>query len=100
MAISCNQCNMLAINGVPCHETGCPNERKTWDSENEVWVKMYTCIECGSEYEDEDEAYNCCNPEHWDDHEEDDDLWDDPDRLEAGIQGVAPFFDVDPITED
>jgi len=22
----CNQCELLVINGVPCHETGCPNE--------------------------------------------------------------------------
>lgn len=27
----CNQCEMLSINGVPCHEGGCPNEHKVWD---------------------------------------------------------------------
>jgi hypothetical protein len=27
----CNQCEMLSINGVPCHETGCRNEHKVWD---------------------------------------------------------------------
>jgi hypothetical protein len=23
--VRCSQCEALAINGVPCHETGCPN---------------------------------------------------------------------------
>lgn len=26
----CNQCEALAINGTPCHETGCPNSRQPW----------------------------------------------------------------------
>lgn len=26
--IRCSQCDALVIQGVPCHETGCPNERK------------------------------------------------------------------------
>ena len=25
--VRCSQCAALAINGVPCHETGCPNQR-------------------------------------------------------------------------
>lgn len=24
--VRCSQCEALVINGVPCHETGCPNE--------------------------------------------------------------------------
>ena len=24
--VSCSQCAALVINGVPCHETGCPNQ--------------------------------------------------------------------------
>ena len=27
----CSQCEMLSINGVPCHGRGCPNEHKVWD---------------------------------------------------------------------
>jgi hypothetical protein len=27
--IKCSQCQMLAINGIACHETGCPNNRRT-----------------------------------------------------------------------
>ena len=35
--IRCNQCEAAMINGVFCHETGCPNSRKTWkDGE---WTK-------------------------------------------------------------
>ena len=27
-SVRCSQCSALVINGVPCHETGCPNKRK------------------------------------------------------------------------
>jgi CheY-like chemotaxis protein len=27
----CNHCEMLSINGVPCHESDCPNVHKVWD---------------------------------------------------------------------
>ena len=27
--VKCSQCDALCINGVPCHETGCPNIVKT-----------------------------------------------------------------------
>lgn len=33
----CSQCEALVINGVPCHETGCPNARERRE-----------CDECGS----------------------------------------------------
>lgn len=26
----CNQCDALAINGTPCHESGCPNSQQKW----------------------------------------------------------------------
>lgn len=26
--IACSQCAALAINGVPCHERGCPHQRR------------------------------------------------------------------------
>ena len=28
--VYCNQCNALAINGMACHESGCPHEDKPW----------------------------------------------------------------------
>jgi hypothetical protein len=29
---SCKECEMISINGVPCHESGCPNEHKPSES--------------------------------------------------------------------
>jgi hypothetical protein len=26
--MNCDQCEMLSINGMACHETGCPNARR------------------------------------------------------------------------
>jgi hypothetical protein len=43
----CDQCQMLSINGVACHETGCPNSRKTWIAERGSWVSFVDCFECG-----------------------------------------------------
>jgi|GEM_PF-3241506 len=48
--MNCDQCEALMINGVFCHETGCPNSHKTYrDGE---WVKLTQCLECGSEVGD------------------------------------------------
>lgn len=45
--MKCDQCQMLSINGVPCHEIGCPNMGAKWiDGE---WVKFYECRDCGCE---------------------------------------------------
>lgn len=38
MPSKCNQCDSTTINGLYCHEHGCPNTNKFWDKENEVWV--------------------------------------------------------------
>jgi hypothetical protein len=43
----CDQCEMLSINGVACHETGCPNSRKTWVPDRGEWVLFLDCRECG-----------------------------------------------------
>lgn len=57
--MKCNQCEMLSINGVACHETGCPNMRKTWiDGE---WIRFLECRECGCDVR-EGEACNCNEP--------------------------------------
>ncbi len=47
----CDQCEALMINGVFCHETGCPNSRKTWVS-NRGWVRFLECSACGSDVEE------------------------------------------------
>lgn len=49
--MNCDQCQMLSINGVPCHETGCPNARKTWIEERGEWVSFVECFYCGCEVE-------------------------------------------------
>ena len=39
------------INGVFCHETGCPNSKKTWVEERHEWVRFVDCQNCGAEVE-------------------------------------------------
>jgi hypothetical protein len=53
-AVRCDQCEAAMINGVFCHETGCPNTHKVWNSEEGRWVERdldehergCTCEEC------------------------------------------------------
>ena len=49
--VTCDQCEMLSINGVACHETGCPNGGRTWNVERQQWVKYVDCFECGFQVE-------------------------------------------------
>ena len=46
-SIHCDQCEALMINGLFCHETGCPNSRKTWLPERGEWVLFLDCRVCG-----------------------------------------------------
>ena len=50
------------INGVFCHETGCPNSRKTWVEERGEWVRFVDCRNCGAEVEQGDTC-RCDEPE-------------------------------------
>lgn len=44
--VNCDQCQALMIQGVFCHETGCPNTHKRFiDGE---WLNIRECRECGS----------------------------------------------------
>jgi hypothetical protein len=43
----CDQCEALMINGTFCHETGCPNQRKTFVAERGEWVLFVACRDCG-----------------------------------------------------
>ncbi len=45
--IQCDSCQLLSINGVICHETGCRNARKTWLPDEGEWVRFLECPECG-----------------------------------------------------
>ena len=53
---TCDQCSQLIINGIFCHETGCPNERKTFVDGQ--WIRFVKCSECGFEVE-EGTTCNC-----------------------------------------
>jgi hypothetical protein len=58
--VSCDQCSMISINGVACHESGCPNQRKTWVG-GRGWVRFIECRECGADVE-EGEVCDCQEP--------------------------------------
>ena len=59
----CDQCDSVTINGLYCHETGCPNARKRYDTDSELWVEVVTCPECGNVYDPEEESCCCESPE-------------------------------------
>ena len=56
--MKCDQCEMLSINGVACHEIGCPNSKKTWVEERQEWDFFIECFVCGYEVE-EGEPCSC-----------------------------------------
>ena len=47
----CDSCEVLYINNVKCHETGCPN---TWKDE------IRTCHWCGQEFKPEQKYIDFC----------------------------------------
>lgn len=66
----CDQCEALIIQGVFCHETGCPNTNSRYDAKSGDWVKQYECRECGSMADD---GVVCCDDDEGDyDYEEED----------------------------
>jgi hypothetical protein len=50
--MKCNQCYAARINGLFCHETGCPNAKKTWLQGRHKWVLILKCFECGCDVEE------------------------------------------------
>jgi hypothetical protein len=58
--LRCNQCEALMINGVFCHETGCPNSKARYDNESGEWIKQRKRFECGCAV---DADNLCCNYE-------------------------------------
>jgi len=48
----CDGCYLAMVNGVPCHEQGCP----------EAWRdSVRTCCWCGQEFSPSDESQVCCD---------------------------------------
>lgn len=58
--MKCNQCVAAMINGVFCHETGCPNTNSRYDVDSDEWIKQSKCFTCGCMV-DADDA--CCDEE-------------------------------------
>lgn len=65
----CESCEALTVNGVLCHEVGCPD----------AWMgEVRTCFECGCDFRAEERYQRCCwdclrAEDHADDHVCDDD---------------------------
>jgi hypothetical protein len=43
----CDNCEALMINGLFCHETGCPNTHARYDADEDIWIKQVKCFDCG-----------------------------------------------------
>jgi len=50
--VSCDQCQIVRINGIPCHETGCPD---SWDG------ATGECENCGCEFELTHRGHSFCD---------------------------------------
>lgn len=48
---NCDQCQVISINGLPCHESGCVNSHKTYNHTERRWVEYIACSECGYDVE-------------------------------------------------
>src|SRR3990167_4438423 len=59
-SVRCDQCSDCAINGVRCHEAGCPNDGKAYDLSSGVWYTVLECWECGGDVR-EGECCDCQN---------------------------------------
>ncbi len=57
----CDQCSAMTIQGVPCHERGCPNDGAIFDKERGQWIHYVECRECGCDVE-RGESCDCMEP--------------------------------------
>ena len=55
-SIPCDQCEVLIIDGVPCHEIGCPN---SWKHPTTGKPYPTPCFECGCDFEPEERPCRC-----------------------------------------
>lgn len=47
ISVGCSQCAALVINGIPCHETGCPNAKhECHGCNNLIPVNQKYCEDC------------------------------------------------------
>lgn len=66
-SVRCDQCQALMIQGMFCHETGCPNTHSRLDSESGSWIKQRKCGECGCVVDADD---LCCDAQDQEDEVE------------------------------
>ena len=93
--IKCDQCEPAMINGVFCHEIGCPNQGSRFDSSTGDWIKQRVCNECGCTVDADDE---CCDAELdscWD--EDNEPTWEDVTLLDDGTMDTVVEFDGEEI---
>jgi len=61
--MGCNQCSASVVTHggetAFCHESGCPNEKKTWVADRGEWVRFVECFICGCDVE-VGEFCGCC----------------------------------------
>lgn len=68
--MNCDQCQALRINGVYCHETGCPNEDSRYDRATDRWILQRTCFVCRVDV-DYDSLCSCEEDESTEDYSDD-----------------------------
>lgn len=56
--IKCDYCQLVSINGMVCHEEGCPNSGARYDKARQEWIKQRKCFECGCTV---DRGDPCCS---------------------------------------
>lgn len=56
--MQCNECQLVSINGLPCHEHGCPNANARYDREQGEWIRQRKCFDCGCTVDHDDP---CCS---------------------------------------
>lgn len=54
----CKYCELISIQGIVCHEHGCPNAAAIWNGE--AWIQQRECRECGCVVDRDDP---CCAEE-------------------------------------
>lgn len=54
----CDQCSLMTIQGIVCHETGCPN---AWRDPLTGEPNPVMCFECGTMFAPEDSGQSLCD---------------------------------------
>ncbi len=57
LGFTCDQCQVISINGLPCHEIGCINSHKIYNHDQSRWVEYIACSDCGYDIENGE----CCD---------------------------------------